>query len=70
MAFDVDTKLGTLLDDPHTKEVLFKHLPEIKDAGPMLGMARGMALSTLAKVAGGKIPPEKLAAIADDLAKL
>ena len=70
MAFDVDTKLGTLLDNPETKAVLIKHLPEISSAGPMLAMARGMALSTLARVAGGKIPPEKLAAIATDLERL
>lgn len=36
----------------------------------MLAMARGMTLSTLARVAGGKIPPDKLAAIASALEKL
>lgn len=70
MSFSADTKLGVLLDNPETKEVLIKHLPEIKSAGPMLAMARGMTLSTLARVAGGKIPPDKLAAITSELEKL
>lgn len=70
MSFSADTKLGVLLDNPITKEVLVKHLPEIKSAGPMLAMARGMTLGTLARVAGGKIPPEKLQAITAELESL
>ena len=70
MSFSPDTKLGVLLDNPVTKEVLIRHLPEIKSAGPMLAMARGMSLATLSRVAGGKLPPEKLAAIAAELEKL
>jgi hypothetical protein len=70
MSFSPDTKLGVLLDNPVTKEVLIKHLPEIKSAGPMLAMARGMSLTSLSRVAGGKLPPEKLAAIAAELEKL
>jgi hypothetical protein len=70
MSFDAETKLGELLDNPATKEVLVKHLPEIGSAGPMLAMARGLSLSALAKVARGKIPPEKLEAIVLDLEKI
>jgi hypothetical protein len=70
MSFSPETKLGVLLDNPATKEVLIKHLPEIKSAGPMLAMARGMTLTALSRVASGKIPPEKLAAIAAELEKL
>jgi hypothetical protein len=70
MSFDAETKLGVLLDNPATKEVLVKHLPEIKSAGPMLTMARGMSLKSLASVARGKIPPEKLEAIVAELAQI
>jgi hypothetical protein len=70
MSFSADTKMGDLLDNPATKEVLVKHLPEIQSAGPMLSMARGLTLKTLASVARGKIPPEKLQAIVAELAKI
>jgi hypothetical protein len=70
MAFSSDTKLGVLLDSPEAKEILIKHLPEIKNAGPMIAMARGMTLSALSRVASGKITPEKLAAIQADLERL
>ena len=70
MSFGGDTKMGVLLDNPATKEVLVKHLPEIQTAGPMLAMARGLTLSSLARVAGGKIPPDKLQAIVSELEKL
>jgi hypothetical protein len=70
MSFGADTKMGELLDNPTTKDVLVKFLPEISTAGPMLKMARGMTLKTLASVARGKIPPEKLEAIVAELAKI
>jgi hypothetical protein len=70
MSFSAETKLGVLLDNPATKEVLVKHLPEIKNAGPMIAMARGMSLKSLSNVARGKIPPEKLEAIEAELLKL
>ena len=70
MSFGGDTKMGVLLDNPATKEVLVKHLPEIQSAGPMIDMARGLTLSSFARVAGGKIPPDKLQAIVSELEKL
>ena len=70
MSFGADTKLGVLLDNPTTKEVLVKHLPEISSAGPMLSMARGLSLKSLANVARGKIPPEKLEAIVAELEQI
>jgi hypothetical protein len=70
MSFGADTKMGELLDNPTTKEVLLKFLPEIASAGPMLAMARGLTLKTLAGVARGKIPPEKLQAIVAELEKI
>jgi hypothetical protein len=70
MAFGAETKLGELLDNPATKQVLVKHLPEIQNAGPMLSMARGLSLKALANVARGKIPPEKFEAIVAELAQI
>jgi hypothetical protein len=70
MSFSAESKLGVLLDNPDTKQVLVKHLPEIANAGPMINMARGMTLRSLSSVARGKIPPEKLEAIDAELQKL
>jgi hypothetical protein len=70
MSFSSETKLGVLLDNPATKAVLVKHLPEISNAGPMLAMARGLTLKALSNVARGKITPDKLEAIEAELVKL
>jgi hypothetical protein len=70
MAFNGDTKMGVMLDDPTAKAVLLKFLPEIKTAGPMLKLARGMSLKQVAGFPQAKIPPEKLQAILAELEKL
>jgi len=70
MGFSADTKLGELLDNPVTKEVLLKFLPEIKTAGPMLNMARGMTLRAVAGFPQAKISPEKLQAIVAEFEKI
>lgn len=70
MAFSADTKLGELLDNPAAKAVLAKHLPELEKAGPMLSMARGMTLKTVAGFPQANISAEKLQAIVGDLAKI
>lgn len=70
MSFSAETKLGVLLDNPATKQVLVKYLPEIQNAGPMINMARGLTLRALSKVASGKIPADKLEAIEAELQQL
>jgi hypothetical protein len=70
MSFNADSKLGDLLDNAATKEVLVKFLPQISTAGPMLNMARGMTLKTLAAFPQAKITPDKLEAIVAELEKL
>ena len=70
MAYTADTTLGQLLDDPKAKAVLSTHLPQLESAGPMLNMARGMSLKTVAGFPQAKISADKLKAIVDDLAKL
>ena len=68
--YNVDTKMSILLDDPMSKEVLLKFLPEIKTAGAMLKLARGMTLRSISGYPQAKISPDKLAAIGADLEKL
>ncbi|MET0387336.1 MAG: hypothetical protein ABW321_15315 [Polyangiales bacterium] len=68
--FDAEAKFGTLLDDPAAKEVLLKHLPQLQNPSPMLKLARGMSLKTIAGFPQAKIPPDKLEAIVAELVKL
>lgn len=70
MAFNEDSLLGDVLDSPEAKAILMKFLPEMENAGPMLNMARGMSLKTVAGFPQANIPAEKLQAILAELAKL
>jgi hypothetical protein len=70
MGYSADTKMGILLDDPVSKEVLLKFLPEISTAGPMINMARGLTLKAISGFPQAKISPEKLQAIVTELEKL
>ena len=70
MAFNGDTKLGELLDNRAAKAVLAKHLPQLESAGPMLNMARGMSLKTVAGFPQANISAEKLQAIIAELASV
>jgi hypothetical protein len=70
MGFNADSKLGELLSNPAAYEVLMKHLPEIKTAGPMLNMARGMTLNTISRFPQAKMTPERLQALVADLEKI
>lgn len=44
--YSLDTKIGTLLDDPKAKTVLDRHFPGGTNH-PMVWMARGMTLNTI-----------------------
>jgi hypothetical protein len=68
--YNADTKMSILLDDPQAKEVLEKFLPDIKSAGPMLKLARGMSLRTISGYPQAKISTEKLQEISVELEKL
>ncbi|AUY32328.1 hypothetical protein EON09_14515 [Pseudomonas soli] len=69
MAFSIDSKVGELLDNNNTSQVLEKHVPGISKH-PQIGMARGFALVTAAKYSGGLISPEVLKEIDSDLRAL
>lgn len=63
------TDLGTLLDNPATKAVLEKHIPELI-SNDQIQMARSLTLKGLQQYAGEVLTDAKLAAIDADLAKV
>jgi hypothetical protein len=46
MEVTLDTKLGTLLDDPQARAVLDDYLPGIS-SNPLVAMAKGMSLKMI-----------------------
>jgi len=66
-AFSVETSdIGTLLDNPATKAVLVKHLPEMAN-NPQIEMARPMTLKQVQGFAPDAFTDEVLAKIDADL---
>lgn len=66
-AFSVETTdLGTLIDNPATKAVLVKHIPEMAD-NPQIEMARPMTLKQIQGFAPDTFTDELLAKIDADL---
>lgn len=63
------TDIGTLLDNPQTKAVLDKHIPQFA-ANPQIQMARGMTLRQIQSFAGDMLTDEVLGKIDADLAKV
>jgi hypothetical protein len=61
--------IGTLMDNPETKAVLEKHIPEMV-SNAQFEMARPMTLKAIQSYAGDALSDEKLAAIDADLAKI
>jgi hypothetical protein len=45
-SFTLDTKLGTLLENPQAKAIIDKHLPGVS-TNPMIGMVKGMTLNAI-----------------------
>lgn len=64
-----DTDIGTLLDNPQTKAVVDKHLPQFS-ANPQIAMARSMTLQQIKSFAGDVLTDAALAKIDTDLAKI
>lgn len=64
-----DTTIGTLLDNPATKSVLDKHVPQLT-ADPQFAMTRSMTLKQIQSYAGDVLSDEVLAKIDADLAKV
>jgi hypothetical protein len=69
MPFNADSTLKQVLADPQAKAVLEKHLPGFSNH-PLLSMAMGMSLKTIAGFPQAGLSADKMKAILDDLAKL
>lgn len=63
------SSIGDLLDNPATKAVLEKRVPELV-GNAQIEMARGLTLKAIQAYAGDALSDEKLAAIDADLAKI
>lgn len=64
-----ETDIGTLLDNPETKAVLVKYIPD-SVADPQFDLARAMTLKQVQPYAPEKFPDELLARIDAELAKM
>lgn len=71
MAFNLDTPIGELLDNPAALAILDKIMPGLS-TNPQIGMARSMSmgLRTIAQFSGGKITDDLLAAASKELEAL
>ena len=63
------TTIGALLENPETRTVLEKHIPELV-ANPGIQQAGGMTLRSIQAYAPDMLTDAKLAAIDADLAKM
>jgi len=67
----IDSKLGPLMENPDTKAILGKYLPDtIMNSPNLMTLGAGMTLGEIAPMAGGLITDEMLAAIASELEEL
>ncbi|WP_260610640.1 hypothetical protein [Sphingomonas sp. IC081] len=64
-----DSSIGTLLDNPATKAILQKYLPDLV-SNPQIEMARGMTLKQIQSYSADTVTDEVLAKIDADLAKV
>ena len=64
-----DSSIGTLLDNPETKAVLEKHIPQFV-SNPQIEMAKAMTLKQIQGYAGDALSDDTLAKIDADLAKI
>ncbi|AXQ31761.1 SDR family NAD(P)-dependent oxidoreductase [Solimonas sp. K1W22B-7] len=70
LRFTADTRLADILDNPQAKAVMASHYPEMKTAGPLLRMGRGLTLKQISGFPQARMSPERLQTILDDLQKL
>ncbi len=69
MGLSQDSKLGDILANEKGKEVLEKHAPGITK-NPQLAMAKNFTLKAIMPMSQGKLTPDKLKAIDEDLKKI
>lgn len=66
--YNLDSKVGDMLDNPATRELLDKHIPGMT-THPQLTMARAMSVKMAADFSGGLCTVEMLAALSAELQK-
>jgi len=67
----IESKLGPLMENPDTKAILEKHLPDtIMDSPRLMSLGASLALVEIASAAGEMITAEMIEAIATDLEEL
>lgn len=64
-----ETDLGTLLDNPETKAVLVKLIPDVV-SNPQISMARGMTLAALQSYVAEQLTDEVLGKIQAEFSKI
>ncbi|MFK4873537.1 hypothetical protein [Novosphingobium sp. ZW T3_23] len=64
-----NSTIGDLLDNPETKVVIVKHLPDLV-GNPQIEMARGMTLKQIQSYSADSVTDEVLAKIDADLSKI
>ncbi|MCB2066627.1 MAG: hypothetical protein KDE15_08320 [Erythrobacter sp.] len=64
-----DTEIGVLIDNPATREILMRYLPDVVESD-QIDMARSMTLVAIQPFASDVITAEKLAQIDAELAQL
>lgn len=69
MGLSQDSKLGEILANEKGREILEKHAPGITK-NPQLGMAKSFTLKAIMPMSQGKLTPELLKAIDEDLKKI
>lgn len=70
VAYSTSTSsIGTLLDNPATKAILVKYLPDLV-SNPQIEMAKGMTLKQIQSYSADTVTDEVLAKIDADLAKV
>lgn len=63
------TDIGTLLDNPQTRAVIDKHMPQFA-ANPQIEMARAMTLRQIQSFANDMLTDDMLAKVDADLARI
>lgn len=67
MNYSIYTRMGILIKNPETREILLKHLGEDLLQHPKLHLASGLSLKNMASFSNGEITKELLEKINQEL---
>ncbi len=69
MTLTINSTIGDLLADEKAKAILDKHISDFSDNSQIV-MAKGFTLQFIAPMSQGKVTPDVIKAIEEDLSKL